>query len=256
MKQLSRREVIKTLALGSVCAAVPGKAWSGTVALGLRPLSHEQRGLLVVRLVDFPELNQPLGSVRLTTSALVPAPGGGQKHSGLFPPILINRGEAGELHVLSADCTHEGCAVRELDPVSKLVLCSCVFSPHGSRYRIDGAVARGPARTPLQKFDFVEREGVIEVELPNTFFEVKAERVESAGRLLFSFLALERITYEVYFRATLDAPLERVNFALTPSGALDRTEFVGPTDGTIAVVYLEANGGAGFYQVAMKTTAV
>lgn len=253
MKQLSRREVIKTFALGAAFSSLAGNSRAATVAFGIRPLAQNRTGLLVVRLADFPELNQALGSVRIGTSPLISAGSGGQKHSGLFPPIIINRGEEGELYVLGADCTHEGCAVRELDPATGLMLCSCIAPPHGSRYRIDGTVARSPARLPLQKYDFVETEETIEIQMPSTFYEVKAEGVDASGRFRMSFLALERITYEVYFRSSLEAPAQKTNFATSPGGALDQTEFAGPTDGALVDLYLDRNAPFGFYQLAMKT---
>ena len=257
MKQLSRREVIKTFAFGAAFSSLAGSSWARTIAFGIKPLAAQNRtGLLVVRFADFPELNQALGSVRLATSPLVPATSGGQKHSGLFPPILINRGEAGELYVMGADCTHEGCTVRELNPTTKLVNCSCLPPVHGSQFRIDGAVARGPARQSLQKYDFVETEESVEIEMPNSFYNMKAEGVDASGRFRISFLALEETIYEVYFRTTLDAPAQKVSFATTPDGALDQTEIAGPPDGAFLNLYMDRSAPFGFYQLAMKTMVV
>ena len=243
--------------VGTACSSIVGHSWASSIAFGIETLSTQNRtGLLVVRFSDFPELKESFGSVRISTSPLINAGSGGQKHSGLFPPILINRGEAGQLHVMGADCTHEGCAVRELDPVTKLVLCSCIAPPHGSRYSIDGAVVRGPARQPLQKYEFVETEESIEIRMPNTFYNFQTEGVDASGRFRISFLALEKITYELYFRASLDAPALKVSFATTPAGPLDQTEVAGPPDGAFLSLYMDRSAPFGFYQLAMKTMVV
>ncbi|HUR52243.1 MAG TPA: FAD-dependent oxidoreductase, partial [Mycobacteriales bacterium] len=58
------------------------------------------------------------------------------------------RDDAGELHVVSARCTHLGCTVRWND-AERSWDCPC----HGSRFGIDGAVLHGPAVHPLDPRD-------------------------------------------------------------------------------------------------------
>jgi Rieske Fe-S protein len=58
------------------------------------------------------------------------------------------RDVAGELHVVSARCTHLGCTVRWND-AERSWDCPC----HGSRFTPDGAVLHGPAVHPLEKRD-------------------------------------------------------------------------------------------------------
>ncbi|GAB4214575.1 MAG: cytochrome b6-f complex iron-sulfur subunit [Synechococcales cyanobacterium] len=48
------------------------------------------------------------------------------------------------LVALDATCTHAGCA-SEWNAKDALLVCPC----HGSRFKADGTVARGPARTAL-----------------------------------------------------------------------------------------------------------
>lgn len=62
--------------------------------------------------------------------------------------VAVSRDEAGELHVVSAVCTHQRCMIlwdaEGGDEPSWL--CPC----HGSRFARDGAVLAGPAREPLE----------------------------------------------------------------------------------------------------------
>ncbi len=51
---------------------------------------------------------------------------------------------SGGIRVMSARCTHLGCTItRQADG---LLVCPC----HGSRFHLDGRVARGPATRPLE----------------------------------------------------------------------------------------------------------
>jgi Rieske Fe-S protein len=56
------------------------------------------------------------------------------------------RDESGQLHAVSARCTHLGCTVRWNDAETSWD-CPC----HGSRFGIDGSVLHGPAVHPLDK---------------------------------------------------------------------------------------------------------
>jgi hypothetical protein len=128
--------------------------------------------------------------------------------------------------------------------------CPC----HGSQFRADGTVLSGLANEPLRRLDYTQVDGVLEIRLPDVFYEIKIERVESASRVHLSFLGFLNLTYEVYFRSSLDGLLERASFSTTPGGPLSQTELPGADD--YAHVYLERPGTAGFFQVTMKTAAV
>ncbi len=56
--------------------------------------------------------------------------------------IIVCRTDSG-VRVFSASCTHLGCRISQRD--GELLVCPC----HGSRFRLDGTVARGPAARPL-----------------------------------------------------------------------------------------------------------
>ncbi len=58
--------------------------------------------------------------------------------------LVVTQPEPGIFHAFSATCTHQGCTVTEVRGAA--IICPC----HGSHFDItDGAVVRGPARTPL-----------------------------------------------------------------------------------------------------------
>jgi len=59
--------------------------------------------------------------------------------------VAAHRDEGGELHVVSAVCTHLGCVVAWNDAEASWD-CPC----HGSRFGVDGAVLNGPATAPLE----------------------------------------------------------------------------------------------------------
>lgn len=50
----------------------------------------------------------------------------------------------GGIRAFSARCTHLGCLITQ--QADGLLVCPC----HGSRFRLDGTVARGPAGRPLE----------------------------------------------------------------------------------------------------------
>lgn len=61
---------------------------------------------------------------------------------------IVRRGSDGRPAILSARCTHLGCRIDRLD--GDQLACPC----HGSRFHLDGAVARGPAARPLPTLPF------------------------------------------------------------------------------------------------------
>jgi len=67
--------------------------------------------------------------------------GGGRVFENL--EVVVTQPVAGRFVGLTAVCTHTGCSVDKV--VDGLIECPC----HGSRYRLDGTVARGPAPRAL-----------------------------------------------------------------------------------------------------------
>ncbi|MFD4433311.1 Rieske (2Fe-2S) protein [Nocardia sp. NPDC058497] len=64
----------------------------------------------------------------------------------VFPEhrLLVTQPGDGVYRAFSAVCTHQGCAVTDVD--DDVVKCPC----HGSKFRLtDGSVVKGPAQKPL-----------------------------------------------------------------------------------------------------------
>lgn len=67
-------------------------------------------------------------------------PVGGGKIAG---DTVVTQATAGKFAAFSSVCTHQGCNVDDIS--GGTINCPC----HGSRYRLDGSVAQGPAPRPL-----------------------------------------------------------------------------------------------------------
>lgn len=78
---------------------------------------------------------------RLGAAADVPV-GGGKVFETL--EVVVTQPTAGDYRGFSAICTHTGCIVTTVSDGT--INCPC----HGSRYRLDGTVAAGPAPRPLR----------------------------------------------------------------------------------------------------------
>lgn len=206
-------------------------------------------GLLRVNLNDFPPLSEPLSSVRIGTYPI----GSNQETSAWLKPIVINRGQRDDFYVVSAVCTHQGCIVRRMDRTSRLMVCPC----HGSQFEIDGEVRPNqPAGSALDRFNFTREGSILNISVPDIFFDVTFERVPSSSRVQIKFVAFYQTKYEIYFRSKLNGPAQLVNFALTEDGPLDQQEIEGVEDSLYTALFLERPGAFGFFQVAMKTAEV
>jgi len=74
------------------------------------------------------------------------APGQGRVVGQRLAQRAVHRDESGELHALSARCTHLGCIVN-WNSGERTWDCPC----HGSRFAVDGEVIMGPAVSPLER---------------------------------------------------------------------------------------------------------
>ncbi|WP_234543223.1 FAD-dependent oxidoreductase [Streptomyces shenzhenensis] len=63
-------------------------------------------------------------------------------------PCAVHRDDSGQLHAVSAHCTHLGCLVA-FNRAEQAWECPC----HGSRFAPDGRILQGPAVRPLEKRD-------------------------------------------------------------------------------------------------------
>ncbi len=57
--------------------------------------------------------------------------------------VVVTQPAAGEFKGFSSKCTHKGCAVNKV--ADGTIDCPC----HGSKFNLDGTVAKGPATEPL-----------------------------------------------------------------------------------------------------------
>jgi glycine/D-amino acid oxidase-like deaminating enzyme/nitrite reductase/ring-hydroxylating ferredoxin subunit len=78
-------------------------------------------------------------------------PGGGAVVHTADGPTAVHRDGDGNLHAVSATCTHEGCLVR-FNRAQRSWDCPC----HGSRFAPDGTVLSGPAAQDLRRVDLPE----------------------------------------------------------------------------------------------------
>ncbi|MFJ1735455.1 FAD-dependent oxidoreductase [Streptomyces sp. NPDC088254] len=76
------------------------------------------------------------------------APGDGAVVRVAGQRCAVHRDEAGQLHAVSARCTHLGCLVS-FNRAEKAWECPC----HGSRFDTEGRVVQGPAQEPLERRD-------------------------------------------------------------------------------------------------------
>jgi nitrite reductase/ring-hydroxylating ferredoxin subunit/uncharacterized membrane protein len=72
--------------------------------------------------------------------------------------VLIRKG--GRLHALADRCSHRGCPLHDgtLNDDETLT-CPC----HGSTFRLDGSLVKGPATSPQPAFDVRTNEGAVEI---------------------------------------------------------------------------------------------
>jgi len=64
--------------------------------------------------------------------------------------VVITQPTAGEFKGFSGVCTHQGCAMVEINAEKGFIQCGC----HDSRFKVsDGSVVNGPATQPLQPLE-------------------------------------------------------------------------------------------------------
>jgi nitrite reductase/ring-hydroxylating ferredoxin subunit/uncharacterized membrane protein len=76
--------------------------------------------------------------------------------------LLIEAGD--RLYALDDRCSHRGCSLQEGELRGDTVVCPC----HGSTFRLDGSIAKGPATSPQPRFDVRRSGGRIEIRQPTS----------------------------------------------------------------------------------------
>lgn len=92
----------------------------------------------------------PPRGVPLGKASAVPV-GGGVIFAG--QQVVVTQPQAGRYVGLSAVCPHQGCTVGGVS--NGTITCPC----HGSRFRLDGSVARGPATRALGRRTVTVQDG-------------------------------------------------------------------------------------------------
>jgi nitrite reductase/ring-hydroxylating ferredoxin subunit/uncharacterized membrane protein len=77
--------------------------------------------------------------------------------AGTTPVLLLRRGE--QVHAIDDRCSHRGCALHEGTLDGDTITCPC----HGSTFRLDGSIVRGPATAPQPRFDARISDGRVEI---------------------------------------------------------------------------------------------
>jgi Rieske Fe-S protein len=116
---ISRREALMTTGVALAGATIPGCATYGKPPPATA--THPSTRQAVAKTADV-----PVGS------------------GVIVDDLVITQPEPGTFNGFSAECTHAGCTVAEI--VGASINCPC----HGSRFNLDGTVAKGPATRPLQ----------------------------------------------------------------------------------------------------------
>src|SRR5689334_7995203 len=128
---VGRRQVIAAAAGLAAAGAVAGCGNTATPAPAPAPVTDAGAA---------PATAAGSAGTKLGPAADVPV-GGGTVFETL--EVVGTQPEAGRFEGLSAVCTHTGCIVDKV--ADGLIECPC----HGSRYHLDGTVAKGPAPRPL-----------------------------------------------------------------------------------------------------------
>jgi nitrite reductase/ring-hydroxylating ferredoxin subunit/uncharacterized membrane protein len=71
--------------------------------------------------------------------------------------LLLQKGE--RLYALDDRCSHRGCSLHEGTLNDDSVTCPC----HGSTFRFDGTIVKGPATSPQPVFDVRNNDGKVEI---------------------------------------------------------------------------------------------
>jgi len=240
MKQLTepipRRKFCRHVAFGIV-ASTFGAKWFVADVLADSP----QAGQFLLNLAGFPALANMNGSVVLS---LPGAPVG-------LANIVVTRAVNDQFYAVDSTCAHNQCevppSVYNASSLQNEITCGC----HGSRYKANGELLGGPAQRSLRAFSAtLITPTQLRIDIPEFRFTLgvaASQPVSGGNRLKLTFPALAFLTYNVRYRATLEAAWTTVNFSRFPGGALIQTDYSGI--GADGEVYVAAPQSTGFYSI-------
>ena len=233
---IHRRKFCRHVAFGIV-ASTFGAKWFVADVLADSPLA----GQFLLNLAGFPTLANMNGSVVLR---LPGAPAG-------LANIVVTRTANDQFYAVDSTCAHNQCEVPPsfFNSTSQQneITCAC----HGSRYKANGELLGGPAQHSLRAFSATLISPTqLRIDIPEIRFALgvaNSQPVSGGNRLKLTFPALAFLTYNVRYRATLQAAWTTVNFSRFPTGSLIQTDY--PGIGAEGEVYVAAPQSAGFYSV-------
>jgi Rieske Fe-S protein len=133
--QIARQHVIRGAGLVLSAAALAGCSDSGE---GEKPVASSEASSTSAPAEPTP------GAIAKTSDVPV---GSGV----IVGDVVVTQPTAGEFRGFSSKCTHKGCAVNKV--ADGTIDCPC----HGSKFNLDGTVAKGPAKRPLDAKGIVVR---------------------------------------------------------------------------------------------------
>ena len=81
-------------------------------------------------------------------------------HADGLAVLLVRKGD--RVHALADRCSHRGCSLHKGTLNDGTVTCPC----HGSTFRLDGSIVKGPATSPQPSFDVRLSAGKVEIKRP------------------------------------------------------------------------------------------
>ena len=129
--QIARQHVIRGAGLVLTAGALAACSDSGE---GEKPVASSEASSRIIRTRG---TNPGGGAIAKTPDVPV---GSGV----IVGDVVVTQPAAGEFKGFSAKCTHKGCAVNKV--ADGTIDCPC----HGSKFNLDGSVAKGPADKPLE----------------------------------------------------------------------------------------------------------
>lgn len=131
--RISRQKVLIAAGLGAVASVV-----AACTTYGKKPEASAESSTATTAAPGAPGAPAPAANVIAKTSDV---PVG----SGLIvDKVVVTQPSAGTFKGFSAVCTHAGCTVNKV--ADGTIDCPC----HGSKFNLDGSVAKGPATAPLK----------------------------------------------------------------------------------------------------------
>jgi len=239
--RITRRDFVKIFWFGAASSSLFGKPWLAAAVAAPSPAAAGGTGVLHVNISDFPALQNANGSVRLSVTS----------NTGVFYPLLVNRGTGNQFFAVSTRCTHQGCVVPPFSTAAGASVCPC----HGSRYAIDGTVVGGPALASLSRYtNTFDGANSLRIQLPGLGYSITSLAVQTGAgpRLQLRFPTLQGAGYQVRFRDSIGAAWAITPFATTANGAAASTVLTGT--GATATVFVDRVSATGFYAVTLRAT--